>query len=994
LIALLCYGGLLLVVLRHGLRGNRVNQVFSLYLLSMWLWQLAYLMVTLSGSAEMALLWYKVVVAVVSGQFILYFVFTSAFLRSPVSNTLIYAGLGIWAVSVLWVLGGREPSFYTGVRRDPGTGLFVPSFGPLLPVLAAPNYLFLAYAVFNLLRGYRTTKSPLQRSRIQYLLLGIALVVVGTVANLVPSIQAYPIDVVANIVHAFCIAYAIYRYQLLNIRLAVRKGLLYSIPSAIIGFVYFLVAFAAVGLFHLVAGFQLVLSFVLGAATAALVEPLRSRVQSWVDRVFFREQYDSRAMLQALSAKSAAVLDQDELTGMILDAVVDTLHVERAVFLLRDEGSGELRLTAQRGLAEGKQINWLGDHPVVQWLMEGPDVLSRRELETAPRFRSLWGQELEELELLQPDLFIPLWSKGELLGIFVLGAKRSQEPYSVADRVTLTTLANQAAVAVANARLYTAEQRRASESQVLLDIAAAVSSTLDLQKVLELIARRTAGACQVHRCSIFLLDDDQARILPLMSQFVSGASDRNLWERFRHQTYLEKVEDVPILRTVIQKRQPLLLRESELDALPASWVAPYGICTLLVVPLVARGRVIGAMALDHVVSGRSLSAEQVNLAMTIGSQTAAAIANARLYDQAIQEKARAEAVLQGTFSGFVLVDQNHSIQAMNPAAESITGYRREEVLGRAVDQVLGQEMAEPSGPLMRVWQSGEPTAPQEVSLEVKSGRKDVLLAVTPLPGGDQSSGSVLISFTDISRLKEIDRLKSSIVANVSHELRTPLASIKAYAELLLSGADAADAKLRQAWLAVIDQETDRVTALINDMLNLARLEAERVSLVKRAFDLGELIGGVAALLRVQAQQRGITLLVDVQPDLPPILADRGLLETVVKNLVDNAIKFSHEDGMVRISASETGSEHTIVVEDEGVGIPADALPQLFSKFFRVPSTDAAAVQGTGLGLALVKEAVAAHGGRVHVESKVGKGSRFTVSLPTARPSTKPSAPGQ
>ncbi len=981
LLALLCYGALVYVVVRHGLRGNRLNQVFSLYLFTMLLWQLAYLMVMLSGNAEGALLWCGLLVAVMSGQFIVYFVFARTLLRIRGPSTSIYAGLLLWGLTVVWVLLGKEPSILSGVRRDQATALFVPTFGPLLPFVAGVHCFFLACAVFYLVRGYRTTESLLQRSRIQYLLLGVGVVLLGTMVSFVPWLQPYPIYVGTNIINALLIAYAIYRYQLLNIRFVVRKGLLYSIPTAIIGFAYFLTALLAVSLFHFVAGYQLILSLIIGALAAVIVEPLRSRVQSWTDRLFFREQYDASLMLQNLSRTSAAVLDQDRLTGMILDAVISTMHIGRAAFFLKHEGSGDFQLVSQRGWGDIAGLGLRRDHPVVDWLNGHDGILTRRDVELLPMFKALWGRERTNLDAIDAELFIPLKVKGSLVGIFAVGSKLSEETYSQFDELTLTTLANQTAVAVANARLYSAEQRRVQESRVLLDIAAAVSSTLDLTQILKLIARRTAEVCQVHRCSIFLLDAQRQSALPLMSQLASGEKDELLWKRFRYQVYVQQLDQLPIFRAVMRDRQPLVLGASELESLPKAWVAPFNVSSVLIVPLIARDQVIGAMALDQVEPGKRFNDEQINLAMTLGSHTAAAIENARLHEQTTKEKARAEAILQETFSGIVVVDESLRITSMNPGAELITGYQAHEVVGRRVDKVLGLEMGGPDSPLTRAFETGAEVPPLETVLTVRQGRKDVLLGVTPLPAGSQPPNQCLLNFTDVSKLKEVDRLRSSIVANVSHELRTPLASIKAYTELLLAGADEADANLRQEWLTVIGQETDRVTALVSDMLNLARLESEHIELVKEPLDLGALIANVVASFRVQLERRDLVLALNVQPDLPKLLADRGLIEILVRNLVDNAVKFSQEGGHLQIMVWH-GDEHvSFMVQDEGIGIPEDALPQLFTKFFRVPSTDAAAVQGTGLGLALAREAAAVHGGRIEVKSTLGQGSQFTVILP-------------
>lgn len=804
LLGLLCYAALILVVVRQGLRGNPLNQIFALYLLTMLLWLLAYLMVTVSGTAASALFWYRLVVAVVSGQFVIYFAFTKTLLRIRGSDTLLRGGLLVWALTVVWAVLVGKPSFFTGVHRDPVTGLFVPTFGPLLPIVAAPNYFFLAYAILHLLRSYSSTKSSLQRSRIQYLLLGVGTVTLGTAINFVPRLQPYPIDVVANIFNALCIAYAILRYQLLDIRLALRKGLFYSIPTAIIGFMYFAITFMAVGWLHLVAGYQLLLSLLLGAVTALIAEPLRSRVQSMVDRLFFREQYDRGLMLQNLSRTAASVLELDRLTSMILDAVTTTMHITTAAFFLRHEQTGEFSLAAQKGLQPSVDFRLRQDHPIVEWLCQHERVLTKRDLELEPLFRALWGQERKDLEKLDAELYIPLQAKGRLVGVFALGPKLSGQSYLVADQLTLSTLAN---------------------------------------------------------------------------------------------------------------------------------------------------------------------------------QTAVAVENARLYQQTIDEKARAEAILHETFSGMLVVDSNLHVVSMNAGAEQISGYAAKEVLGRHIGSVFGAGIVAPGSPLIITQETGTKMPPVETMLAVKQGSKDILLGVTPLSSSEQVGTHYLLSFADISKLKEVDRLKSRIVANVSHELRTPLASIKAYTELLLDGAERADTTTRRAWLEVIARESDRLTALITDLLDLSRLESGRYQLLRTPVSLAQTVADVLSSLQIQIQQRQVTVAVQVPHDLPEFMADSNLISIIVKNLVSNAVKFSHEGEHVQIVAWTENDSICLSVIDNGVGIPQEAIPQLFTTFYRVQMADAAGVQGTGLGLALVREAVLAHGGHIEVESKLGQGSRFTVSIP-------------
>ncbi len=476
------------------------------------------------------------------------------------------------------------------------------------------------------------------------------------------------------------------------------------------------------------------------------------------------------------------------------------------------------------------------------------------------------------------DGFHPLWWR--LLAVVAIGSACRECVYLWAGKITVVEAVVSGLISFATAigllwlvlylvrRSVRSEQDRLRESLILLDIATAVGSTIELQKVLQVISRRTAQACDVHRCSIFLLEKD--RILPLMSQRASGETDRIAWETFRRRTYTQTVDEIPILAQVLEDRLPLVLNSSALTALPGEWTQPFDVQSLMVVPLVTRDTVIGFMALDQVES-KGFSRKQVNLAATIGSQAAAALENARLHQQT--------------------VDDNR-------------------------------------------------------------------------------------------KLKELDRLKSEIVANVSHELRSPLASIKAYTELLLDEAPAQKSDVYRGWLQVIDRETDLLTGLVNDSLGLSRLEAGRFELMREPLDLGALVREGVALLQVQARSRRVVIGVDASPDLPLLWADPELIRSMVRNLVGNAVKFSHDGGRVSIDVWGDAGLIKLSVQDEGVGIPEEAIPFLFTKFYRVPASTE--VQGTGLGLALVKEAVAAHGGEIQVESTVGKGSRFVVSMPAGR----------
>jgi signal transduction histidine kinase len=219
------------------------------------------------------------------------------------------------------------------------------------------------------------------------------------------------------------------------------------------------------------------------------------------------------------------------------------------------------------------------------------------------------------------------------------------------------------------------------------------------------------------------------------------------------------------------------------------------------------------------------------------------------------------------------------------------------------------------------------------------------------------------------------------VANVSHELRTPLASIKAYTELLLGNLEGTDTVQRRRFLDVINLQSDRLADLINDLLDLSRLESGEVEAHKVPISLTRVIRTVNAQLELQAREKGVSVHLDVDPELPLLRANSSLMSSLVKNLLSNAIKFSHDGGQVQVDVRQQGTEMILRVSDEGIGIPADDLPHLFEKFYRSWSAEAAGIRGTGLGLVLSKQAAETHGGTIDVESEEGVGTRFTVTLP-------------
>ncbi|HVA66410.1 MAG TPA: ATP-binding protein [Elusimicrobiota bacterium] len=233
---------------------------------------------------------------------------------------------------------------------------------------------------------------------------------------------------------------------------------------------------------------------------------------------------------------------------------------------------------------------------------------------------------------------------------------------------------------------------------------------------------------------------------------------------------------------------------------------------------------------------------------------------------------------------------------------------------------------------------------------------------------------------DFSRLRRLDEMRRDFVANVSHELRTPLAAIKAFSETLASGA-LAERETAEEFIREIEKSADRMSRLVDDLLELSALESgqrpgarEKVSLMRAAAEV------VAALMPL-AQKKQIVLRLDPFPDMPDILADKGQIKQVFTNLIDNAIKFTGDKGLVHVRAALQNGREMVIIQDSGCGIPEEDLPRIFERFYRVDKARSREMGGTGLGLAIVKHIVEGHGGHVWVESRFGEGAAFRAEFP-------------
>jgi HD-GYP domain-containing protein (c-di-GMP phosphodiesterase class II) len=283
----------------------------------------------------------------------------------------------------------------------------------------------------------------------------------------------YPIDIAANGLTAILIAYAILRHHLLDLRVVIRLGLLYSITTAILSTIYFLIISLVLNAFQLLTGKTVIIvSIFVGTLSAFLLSPLRNLAQAWIDRIFYRDKYNAEKMLQRLSQTTTSLLDIKKITRTILSEITNTLHIEHGAILIKNIESGDFQVIAEDGNKKHFPAGFRADHPIVTWMSRQNQQLLYHELAFGTSFKSMWKEEKEELERFSAELFLPLNTKGNLIGIIVLGKKLSSEPYTQDEQLIFSTLANQTAVAIENARLY--DELRGSFIQTVIALANAI----------------------------------------------------------------------------------------------------------------------------------------------------------------------------------------------------------------------------------------------------------------------------------------------------------------------------------------------------------------------------------------------------------------------------------------------------------------------------------------------------------------------------------------
>ena len=445
LIAFAAYSILLSIVIWRA-SGTEPTQIFILYLISMVIWSLGSFLMHADPPLATPLFWNKFGAVGAIAMPIIFYSFVRSFLEIRKQKIWLYLG----ALLYISLLTANTMGYFVK-EAYVSEGVFYYKMGTVAPLFGAIGwFLFIGLATFDLIQKYRKTKDSFYQNRLKYLLIGILIIASGLTTNFT-KLGRYPLDVLLNTINALLIAYVILRYKLLDINIIIRKGSVYFALTAIIASMYLFVIFVLERLLRGVVGISLV-AILIAIGIALIFQPLRERLQRWVDRLFFRERVDYYQILKKFAQGIVTILDFNELIYSTMSIFSKTMQTDKVAILLINE-EGQLYLRASLGL-DVFSFRLKKDNPLLIYMRRKKEILTKYDIELLPELKDLGKSEAKELERLKAELFIPLITRDKPIGVIAMGEKLSQKGYSEEERSLLFTAASQASVAFENARLY------------------------------------------------------------------------------------------------------------------------------------------------------------------------------------------------------------------------------------------------------------------------------------------------------------------------------------------------------------------------------------------------------------------------------------------------------------------------------------------------------------------------------------------------------------
>jgi PAS domain S-box-containing protein len=741
---------------------------------------------------------------------------------------------------------------------------------------------------------------------------------------------------------------------------------------------------------------------------------LQERVRIQQEQIEFKQR--QLIALQSLSYKIGTIQDPDHLLREVIRDVERAFGYHNVSILLVDEETDELYFAAA-GLADTSIQDRrfrIGQDGVVGRVAATGTSLLINDVSTCDFY-------IPDKTNTRSELAVPLSLGDKVIGVFNVSSERIGA-FDENDLRIVTALGNQVAIAIENTRLFNEVttnarelERRARDMTILNSISNSLSAALRLEDVLRTTTEQLVSLFDLGHCSVFLFGEDDE-----FGEVMAEHPDQGLvGARI-------PIKGFPVIRRVTAVRSPIYIadaqRSEQLKPIRAK-LEELDVQSALIVPLVSKGIIEGIISLEAGGEPRPFTPEETDICRTVSSQVAVSIENvqlieslsaqadmlARMARDVNAERSQLDAILRNLADGLLVTDPEGNIVLFNPAFLPLFGLAETGLKGQLVTKII------PELPLQNlIIQTAQAKAVHVQEMTLSDGRYFQVTAAGVREEG-KLSGVVMV-LRDVTRERQLDKMKSDFISTVSHEFRTPLTPVLGFAKLIQKAfnktilptlspekedVERAATRINQN-LDILIGEVGRLSALVDDVLFLADLDAGRLKWKMEEVDLRGSLRQVVDKYRPQAEEKGLALRVKIPGDLPQIYGDEKRLLRVVKNLVSNAVKFTDQGG-VTVSAQQmqrqegrwmtpasvhapdqlaSGVYVLIAVSDTGSGVSPEVQQTLFERFgqgMRDMLTEKPS--GTQLGLALSKEIVAHHNGLIWVESEPGKGSTFAFVLP-------------
>ena len=524
------------------------------------------------------------------------------------------------------------------------------------------------------------------------------------------------------------------------------------------------------------------------------------------------------------------------------------------------------------------------------------------------------------------------------------------------------------------AALRESADRHAVEFAVISDIGQALSATLNVQEIYQLLTGPIRQTLNVETLSIGLVESITGDIV-----FVENL----MGPMFERLPPIRLQRGQGIAGWVAEHKEPVTINNAYSDKRFFSDVdrsSGFRTRSMICVPLLVDQRTIGVLQAINRLAGE-FTGHDLQLMQSLGGPLAAAIENANLHAELLAESRRIETIFEQIAEGLVTINRDGIISRANSAFGILLGETGTDLVGSSINERLRTRHGELDSLVPQAFDSsGEMLLAADL---MGAGGRIIPVMVSGAAVWDETghADEAILIFSDVTSTREVERMRDDLFQGIINELRTPLATILMYSRLLREG-KARQPDKAERFLGVIERESDRLQRMIRQMLDIAKIDAREMRRGPAAVELNPIIDDVLPPFAERAVQKGLLFRQRIASDLPPVIGSAEAIELALTNLLENAIKFS-PSGNVQVNARREDNVVVIEISDEGIGIPPESMPNLFKRFYRTRTAIDRGVAGSGLGLYMVKESLRNYNGEISVQSTLGEGSVFTVRLPIA-----------